>query len=91
MTSLQNNGKTLTSAEPSKLYIIRHRVKSYGYFCCQILAPFTMPTHQILSLSRDPKCKLSSCLFYFVQILCFILGKVIKFLVEKLSTSEVIS
>ena len=41
-------------------------------------------------MSRDPVYKFGK-FFYFVLILHLILGKVTKFLVEKLSTSEVIS
>ena len=41
-------------------------------------------------MSRDPRSKFSKN-FYFVLILHLISGKVTKFLVEKLSTSEVIS
>ena len=49
---------------------------------------FTMPTHQIWSchVTQD-----ANFIFYFVLILHLILGKVTKFLVEKLSTSEVMS
>ena len=41
-------------------------------------------------MSRDPSLEMSK-LFYFVPILYLISGKVTKFLVEKLSISEVIS
>ena len=41
-------------------------------------------------MSRDPRCKVWK-FFYFVLIVHLILGKVTKFAVEKLSTSEVIS
>ena len=40
-------------------------------------------------MSRDPRCKLLN--FFLVLILHLILGKVTRFLLEKLSTSEVIS
>ena len=50
---------------------------------------FMMPAHQIWSchVTQDADFEF----FYFVQILYLILGKVTKFLVEKLSTLEVIS
>ena len=41
-------------------------------------------------MSRDPGCKFLK-IFYFVLILHLLLGKVTKFVVEKLSTSDVIS
>ena len=63
-------------------------VKSYGYFC-QILAFFMMPAHQIMSC-HVPKKQISKK-FYLVLILQLISGKVTKFPVEKLSTSEVIN
>ena len=40
-------------------------------------------------VSRDPRCKFRN--FYFLLILHLILGKVTKFPVEKVSTSEVLS
>ena len=58
-------------------------LKVMGFFC-QILAFFTMV------MSRDPRSKFQKC-FYIVLIIHLILGEVTKFLVEKLSTSEVIS
>ena len=58
---------------------LSHYVKSYGHLC-QILAYFTMPSLQIWP-----------CHVIQEAILHLILGKVTKFLVEKLSTSEVIS
>ena len=63
-------------------------VKRYGDFC-QILALFTISTYQIWSchVAQDGISKN----FYFVLILHLISGKVGKFLVETLSTSEVIS
>ena len=67
---------------------LSHCVKSYGHFC-QILALFTMPAHQIWSchVTQDANFEI----FYYLLILHLILRKVTKFLVEKLSTSEVIS
>ena len=104
MTSLQNNGKILTSAKPNKichskdiddsypkmcfLLNLSHCVKSYGHFC-KTGALFTMPAYQIWScqVTRDANFEI----FYFILILHLILGKVTKFPVEQLSTSEVIS
>ena len=67
---------------------LSHCVKGYGHFC-QILALFTMFTHQIWSCHVTQDANFEK--FYFVLILHLILGKVTKFLVEKLFTSEVIS
>ena len=50
---------------------------------------FTMPTHQIWSYHVTQETNVEN--FCFVLILHLILGKVTKVLVEKLSTSEVIS
>ena len=48
-----------------------------------------------MAMSHDPRSKFLKILFFpnsaFILILHLILGKVTKFLVEKLSTSEVIS
>ena len=66
---------------------LNHCVKCYGHFC-QILALSTMPVDQICSchVTQDASfCK------YFFLILHLILGKVTKFPVENISTSEVIS
>ena len=67
---------------------LRYYVKSYGHLC-QILAFFTMPALQIwpCHMTQEQISKK----FYFFLILHLILGKVTKFLVEKLSTSEVVS
>ena len=61
-----------------------HCVKSYGHFC-QILALLMIPSHQLWSchLTQDPNFE--NLLF----CLNLILGKVTKFLVEKLFISEV--
>ena len=67
---------------------LSHYVKSYGHFS-QILAFFTMPAHQIWSCHMTQEA--ISKIFYFVLILYLILGKVTKFLAEKLSNSEVVS
>ena len=66
---------------------LSHCVKRYGHFC-QILAFFTMPAHQIWSCHVTQDADFEN--FYFVLILYLILRKAIKFLVEKLSTSELI-
>ena len=60
-------------------------VKSYGHLC-QILAFFTMPAPQIWSCHMTQEANFTK--FYFFLILRLIVGKVTKFLVEKLSTSE---
>ena len=67
---------------------LSHYVKSYGHFC-QILAIFAMPAHQICSCHVTQEANFDN--LYFVLILHLIMGKMTKFLVEKLSTSEVIS
>ena len=61
-------------------------LKSYGHFC-QRLACFTMPNHQIWTYHMSQVANFEN--FYFGLILHLILGKGMKFLVEKFSTSEV--
>ena len=61
--------------------------KAMGIFG-QILA-FYYALSPNMVLSRDPRSKFRN--IHFVLILNLILGKVTKFLVEKLSTSEVVS
>ena len=94
-----------TSTKPSKLYIIQkvlmraiqnvlllnlsHYVKSYGHLC-QILAIFTMPSPQVWPGHVTQETNFEKKINFFL-ILYLILGKVTKFLVEKLSTSEVIN
>ena len=68
---------------------LSHYVKSCGHFC-QILAFFYDARSPNMVISRDPRSKFRK-IFYFVLILHLISGKVTKFLVEKLSTSEGIS
>ena len=70
------------------LLYLSHCVKSYGHLC-QILACFTMPTHQIFLYQVTQVANLKN--FYFGLILRLILGEVTKLLVEKLSSSEVIN
>ena len=65
---------------------LSHCVKSYGWAFLSNFGFFTMPAHQIWSCHVTQEG-----LFYFVLILYLILGKVTKFLVEKLSASEVTS
>ena len=75
-----------------KIYFLlnlSHSVKSYGHFC-HILALFKMSIHQIWSCHVTQKCKFQKFIIFF-PILHLMLGKVTKLLVEKLSTSEVIS
>ena len=62
-------------------------VKSYGHLC-QILALFTMPALQIWPCHVTQEANFEKLLAFL--ILHLILGKVTKFLVKKLSTSEVI-
>ena len=77
-----NHLKGIDKSYPKIYFLLNlsHCIKSYGYLF-QILALFTM--------SFDLRCKFR--FYYFVLILCLLSGKVTKFLVEKLSTSEVIS
>ena len=102
--TMKNNGELRTSAKPYKLYTNRkvdescpkmyfllnlsHYVKSCGHFC-QILASFLRYPLTKYGHITWPKKQISK-IFYFLLILHLILGKVTKFLVEKLSTSEVI-
>ena len=67
---------------------VSHYVKSYGHLC-QILAFFTMPTLQIWPCHVTQEANFEKN--YLFLILHLMLGKAAKFLVEKLSTSEVIS
>ena len=67
---------------------LSHCVKSYGHLC-QILAFFYDARSPNMAMSHDPRSKfLKNCI---LLILHLILGKAAKFLVEKLSTLEVIS
>ena len=68
---------------------LSHYVKSYGHLC-QFLAFFTIRARSPnMAMSRNPRGKFKKKLLFL--ILHVILGKVTKFLVEKLSTSEVFS
>ena len=65
-----------------------HYVKSYGHLC-QFLAFFYNASSSNMDMSRDPEANFEEILFFL--ILYLILGKVTKFLLEKLSTSDVTS
>ena len=67
---------------------LSHYVKSYGHLC-QILAFFYNARSPDMAMSRDPRSKFRKTLFF--QILHLISGQVTKFLLEKRSTSVVIS
>ena len=84
------HSKGIDASYPKMYFLLNlsHYVKSYGHLC-KILAFFTMPTLQIWPCHVTKKQ--ISKKFYFFLILHLILGKAAKFLVEKLSTSEVIS
>ena len=74
-----------------KLYFLLNLcycVKSYGHFC-QILAFFMMLAHQIWSCHMAQDANFENLLF--CSNFVFNIRKSHKFLVEKLSTSEVIS
>ena len=68
------------------LLSLNHYVKSYGHLS-QILA--TMPALQIWPCHVTQEANFKKILFFL--ILHLILGKAAKFLLEKLSTSDVIS
>ena len=84
------HSKGIDESCPKMYFLLNlsHYVKSYGHLC-QILAFFTMPTLQIWPYHVTQEANFEK--FYFFLILHLILGKAAKFLVEKLSTSEVIS
>ena len=74
--------KGIDEGYPKMYFLLNlsHYVKSYGHFC-QFF-------HMVMS--RDPRNRFGK-FFHFVLVLHLILGKVTKFLVEKLSTSEAIN
>ena len=74
--------------EPPRILNLSHYVKSYGHFC-QTLTIFTMPAYQIWSCHVTQEANFE--FFLFFPNSTFNIGKVTKFLVEKLSTSEVTS
>ena len=67
---------------------LSHYVKSYRHLC-QILAFLTMPALQIWPCHVTHKANFQKNNFFL--ILHLMLGTAAKFIVEKLSTSEVIS
>ena len=70
------------------LFNLSHYVKSYRHLC-QFLAFFTMPALQIWPCHVTQEVNFQQIIFFL--ILHLILGKATKFLVEKLSTSEIFS
>ena len=101
----KNNGKMQTSAKPNKLYIIRKALMRAVQKCTFYWIRATMSKVMEIyvnfwhflpcPLSKYdhftwPKKQISKKLYLFL-ILHLTLGKVTKFLMEKLSTSEVIS
>ena len=101
----KNSGEMRTSAKPNKLYfnrkLLMRAIKNVLFIkfepLCQKLWAFlsnfgiffTMPTHRLWSYHVTKEANFKN--FYFVLILHLILGKVTKFLMEKLATSVVIS
>ena len=85
-----NHSKGIDEGYPKMYFLLNwsHYVKSYGHFC-QILAFSQCPLTKYGHVTSPTKQISKS--FYFVLILNLILGKVTKFLMGKLSTSEVIS
>ena len=84
------HSKGIDESYPKMYFLLNlsHYVKRYGHLC-QILAFFTMPALQIWPCHVTQDANFQKILFFL--ILHLILGKTAKFLVEKLSTSEVIS
>ena len=84
------HSKGIDESYPKMYFLLNlsHYVKRYGHLC-QILAFITMPAPQIWPCHMTQGANFEK--FYFFLILHFILGKVTKFLLEKLSTSEIIS
>ena len=82
--------KGIDESYPKTYFLLNlsHYVKSYGHLC-QILAFFTMPALQIWLCHVTQEANFEK--FYIFLILYLILGKAVIFLVEKLSTSDVIS
>ena len=85
-----HHSKGIDESYPKMYFLLNlsHYVKSYEHLC-QILAFFMMPALQIWPCHVTQEANFEK--FYFFLILHLILGKAAKFLVEKLSTSEVIS
>ena len=85
------HSKGIDESYPKMYFLLNlsHYVKSYGHLF-QILAFFMMPGLQIWpAMSRDPRRKFLKN-FIFPNF-AFNIGKSCKFLVEKLSTPDVIS
>ena len=84
------HSKSIDESYPKMYFLLNlsHYVKRYGHLC-QILAFFTTPALQIWPCHVTQKANFEKN--YLFLILHLISGKVTKFLVEKLSTSEVIS
>ena len=84
------HSKGIDKSYPKMYFLLNlsHYVKSYGHLY-QILAFLTMPAFQIWPCHVTQK-QISKKIYLFL-ILHLILDKAAKFLVEKLSTSEVIS
>ena len=82
--------KGIDESYPKMYFLLnlRHYVKRYGHLC-QILASFMMPAPQIWPYHVTQEANFDKILFFL--ILHLILGKVTRFLKDKLSTSEVIS
>ena len=81
--------KGIDESYPKMYFLLNlsHYVKSYGHLC-QVLAIFTMPAPQIWPCHVTQEANFEKKIFFL--ILHLILGIVTKFLVEKLSTSDVI-
>ena len=103
--TMENNGERRTSPKPNKLYINRNvfmraiqKCTSYWIWVTmsKVVGIFVKFWHFLrCQLTKYgyvtwPKKQISK-IFYFLVILHLILRKVTKFLVQKLSTSEVIS
>ena len=85
------HSKRIDESYPKMYFLLNlsHYIKSYGHFC-QILAFFYNARSPNMVMSRDQRSKFPKKNNFFL-ILNLTLGKVAKFLVGKLSTSEVIS
>ena len=84
------HSKGIDMSYPKMYFLLNlsHYVKSYGHLC-QILAFFTMPTLQIWPCHVTLEANFEKILFFPNSALN--IGKAAKFLIEKFSTSEVIS
>ena len=103
--TMENNGEIRTSAKPNKLYINRKVLMRAIQKCTSywIWATMSKGVGNFVKFGIFLRCPLTkyghitwpkkqiSKIFYFVLILFLISWKVTRFLVEKLSTSEVIS